>query len=93
MKWIFLKILRSLTSADRLALQEARLYLDSIRGGTVTIAELSRECAINEFKLKSGFKAIYGKSVHQYIVSSRLKLAVKLLRDDYTVEDIAEKNA
>lgn len=85
------KILRSLTSADRLALQEARLYLDSIRGGTVTIAELSRKCAINEFKLKSGFKAIYGKSVHQYIVSSRLKLAVNLLRDDYTVEDVAEK--
>lgn len=85
------KILRSLTSTDRLALQEARLYLDSMRGRTVTIAELSRKCAINEFKLKSGFKSIYGKSVHQYIVSARMKLAVELLREKNTVEEVSEK--
>lgn len=82
--------LRSLTSTDRLALQEAKLYLDTMRGRTVTIAELSRKCAINEFKLKAGFKAVYGKSVHQYIVSARMKYAIKLLKEKYTVEEIAE---
>ncbi len=83
--------LRSLTRSDRLALQEARMHLDLSGGRTITIAELSRKCAINEFKLKSGFKALYGKTIHQYIVSARMKQAVKLLREKYTVEEVAEK--
>lgn len=44
-----------------------------------TLKELSREIGLNEYKLKEGFKNIYGKTVFQYLNDYRLDVARHLL--------------
>ena len=46
-----------------------------------TIASLARELAINETKLKSGFKALFGHTVFEYGHECRMQHALHLLRD------------
>ncbi len=46
-----------------------------------TIASLARELGINETKLKSGFKALFGHTVFEYGHECRMQHAVHLLRD------------
>lgn len=44
-----------------------------------TIKELARACAINEFKLKKGFKEIFGTTIYAALQNERLKIAKELL--------------
>ncbi|MDZ7847694.1 MAG: AraC family transcriptional regulator [Owenweeksia sp.] len=44
-----------------------------------TLKELSREIALNEYRLKEGFKNIYGKTVFQFLNDYRLDSARHLL--------------
>lgn len=44
-----------------------------------TLKELSREIGLNEYRLKEGFKNIYGKTVFQYLNDYRLDVARHLL--------------
>lgn len=44
-----------------------------------TLKELSREINLNEYRLKEGFKNIYGKTVFQYLNDYRLDTAKHLL--------------
>lgn len=46
-----------------------------------TISSLARELAINETKLKSGFKALFGHTVFEYGHECRMQHALHLLRD------------
>jgi AraC-like DNA-binding protein len=46
-----------------------------------TIASLARELAINETKLKSGFKSLFGHTVFEYGHECRMQHALHLLRD------------
>lgn len=44
-----------------------------------TLKELSREIGLNEYKLKEGFKNIFGKTVFQYLNDYRLDVARQFL--------------
>jgi AraC-like DNA-binding protein len=44
-----------------------------------TIAELAKEIALNEYRLKEGFKNIYGKTVFQFLNDYRLDTARHIL--------------
>lgn len=44
-----------------------------------SIKELAYKSAINEFKLKKGFKELYGQTIYGYLQSYRLNEAKKLL--------------
>lgn len=45
---------------------------------------------LNEFKLKKGFKLLFGKSVFGYIKGLRMEHATRLLKDNkYGVEEVA----
>ncbi len=55
-----------------------------------TIKELSRKVAMNECYLKKGFKAIAGKTIHEYQQELRISQAKILLKQDgMTVTDVA----
>ncbi len=55
-----------------------------------TIRELSRKVAMNECYLKKGFKAITGKTIHEYQQSLRIAQARILLQEQgRTVTDVA----
>ncbi|MNC10859.1 Regulatory protein PchR [compost metagenome] len=44
-----------------------------------TLAGLSRLVCLNEFKLKKGFKEMFGSTVHAYVIEQRLQHAHRLL--------------
>lgn len=56
----------------------------------LTIKELSRKVAMNECYLKKGFKALTGKTIHEYTQSLRIaKAKVLLQQDGFSVSDVA----
>jgi AraC-like DNA-binding protein len=58
----------------------------------LSLEELSRKAGLNEFKLKSGFKAIFDNTVFGYLNDHRLELARELiLGRDLPMSLIAEQ--
>lgn len=71
---------RQYSKADYERFSELRHYLDQHFLDSHSLAALSRKFAINEFKLKSGFKANYHCTVFEYISNCRLHYALTLLK-------------
>lgn len=69
------------SSTDIGRFHRAREILSSKFSPPPTIASLARELGINETKLKSGFKALFGHTVFQYGHECRMQHALYLLRD------------
>ncbi len=59
--------------------REAKALLISDLKASPTIKELSRLVGLNESHLKSGFKEIYGKPIHQYFKSYKNEIAKRQL--------------
>jgi AraC-like DNA-binding protein len=76
--------------SEREKIMEARLILEHQLDQPMTIRELSRKVAINECYLKKGFKALTGKTIHEYQQDLRISKAKELLsRDGLSVTDVA----
>lgn len=57
-----------------------------------TLAGLSRIICLNEFKLKKGFKEIFGYTVHAYVIEQRMQRAQQLLEHgNMTVSEAASR--
>ena len=50
---------------------------------------LSKRVCLNEFKLKKGFKELFGVPVYTYVLDKRLELARDLLEKKLYVSDVA----
>ncbi|MDQ3290646.1 MAG: AraC family transcriptional regulator [Bacteroidota bacterium] len=71
-------------------LYQLKAYLDLNYLTDHTLTQLSRLCLLNEFKLKKGFKLLFGKSVFNYIKELRMEHASLLLRNTATsVDEVA----
>jgi AraC-like DNA-binding protein len=56
----------------------------------LTIKELSRKVAMNECYLKKGFKALTGKTIHEYTQELRISKAKEMLsKEGVSVSDVA----
>jgi AraC-like DNA-binding protein len=76
--------------AERLHL--VRALIDKNPDTHHTLASLSRLTGLNEFKLKKGFKALFGTTVMGYLHTQRMAIAKRLLLEtSLTVGDIAEQ--
>ena len=69
----------------------AREYMEMHMTDPPTLSELSKEIGLNEYKLKRGFKALYGCTVFTYLSSFRLEKAQYELQ--HTTKTIAEISA
>lgn len=56
-----------------------------------SLGELARKSGLNDFKLKKGFKELYGTTVFGYLNQLRMAKAQELLHDGTTVAEIAEQ--
>lgn len=57
-----------------------------------TIDYLARDFGINKFKLKKGFKELFGKGLFEYSTEVRMKKAMELIRrSEYPLKEIAFK--
>lgn len=68
----------------------AQMVIQEHLDNPLTIKELSRKVAMNECYLKKGFKALTGKTIHEYTQDLRITKAKALLQQDgYSVSDVA----
>ncbi len=68
-----------------------KLYLEVNFLGNLSLKTLSREFGINECKLKSGYKAMFGTSIFAYVKSLKMDLAKSLLsKKKSTVYQVAD---
>ncbi len=75
------------TERDKIA--EARQVLENNIDRPLTIRELSRKVAMNECYLKKGFKALTGKTIHDYQQDIRIARAKELLQQHISVTEVA----
>ncbi len=69
------------TAYDRERIQFAMEYLHGHLTNPPGLQELSRIAGLNEYKLKRGFKEVFGNTVFGYIAEARLQLAMEDLRE------------
>jgi len=70
-------------------LQTQRIILEHLEN-PLTIKELSREVGMNECYLKKGFKAMFGKTIHEYQQQQRISKAKDLLAiGTYSINEVA----
>ena len=76
--------------SEREKIQEARLIIERNIDQPQTIRELSKKVAMNECYLKKGFKALVGKTIHEYRQELRIAKAKELLNQQgRSVTDVA----
>lgn len=63
-------------------LNEARLILADNLTTPPTIKSLSKMVALNELKLKQGFKELFGSTIHNYSIKLRMEKAQSLMNDN-----------
>ena len=76
--------------SEREKIQAARQIIEQNMDQPQTIKELSRKVAMNECYLKKGFKALTGKTIHEYQQELRINKAKELLEHGgQSVTDVA----
>ncbi|SKC06002.1 AraC-type DNA-binding protein [Dyadobacter psychrophilus] len=74
--------------ADKL--HELRSYLDAHFLDELSLSQLSRVCGLNDFKVKKGFKLLFGTTVFNYLRKKRMEYAENLLLNcSLSVEEVA----
>lgn len=80
------------TASEMDALREARDIIHDCISDPPSISELSRRVMLNEYKLKNGFREMYGKTIYAYVRELRMKNARELLENrDLSIGQIASE--
>ena len=69
-----------LDEVDKNALQKARQILSKDIKNPPSIKELSKQVRLNEFKLKVGFKSLFGQTPYEFLREERMKRALAMLQ-------------
>lgn len=81
----------SLSKFDIEQIRQIPAILEECMANPPSISALSRMVALNEFKLKAGFKKIFNTTIYEYLRKLRTEKAVELMKEDLTLEQICEK--
>ncbi|MBD2755893.1 helix-turn-helix transcriptional regulator [Spirosoma validum] len=72
-------------------LHQLKAYLEANFLSELSLAQLSRVCLLNEFKVKKGFKQLFGTTVFNHIRKLRMEHAGRLLRNcAVSIDDVAD---
>ncbi|UOQ69000.1 helix-turn-helix transcriptional regulator [Hymenobacter volaticus] len=78
-------------SRDRDIMYAVRDFLDTHYAEPPSLLEIARQFGTNDFKLKKGFRELFGTTVFAYIAERRLTVAHQLLTlTDQPVQEVAE---
>lgn len=69
-------------------LEKAKTYIERNYNNPPTIRDLSRTIYLNEFKLKKGFKELYGYTIHEYVTMTRMGKAKEFLSQNIQVSEV-----
>lgn len=81
---------QNLSRTDQDLLFDVKALLDFKLEAPPTIETLSKHAAMNSQKLKLGFSQMFGTSIHQYVISERMKRAKSMLLCQETSPSILE---
>lgn len=81
-------VLHSQYDRERIAFARDHLLENMLQ--PPTLPGLAKAAGINEFKLKQGFREIYGTSIHDYLQQHKLTRAKELLQSGLAIKDIAD---
>jgi AraC-like DNA-binding protein len=83
-------VVLGLNEEDIKRVKKAEIILQNSFQEKVTIPLLAKKVALNQSKLKKGFKELSHKTIHQYLKDIRLEKAVEYLKEDkYSVKEVA----
>lgn len=85
------KVKGELNAQDLEKLQAAKEYIDQNIAENYTLIELAHRVGLNDFKLKKGFKEVFGSTVFTYRHTIRMKKARKMLQSGYQVNEVSEE--
>jgi len=72
------------------SLHALKEMLDGTSARIPLIPQLAKKYCLNEYKLKTGFKRLFGTSIYQYHIHCRMEIAKKILLDtDQVLQDVA----
>ncbi len=72
--------------------RDAKEHLISDLQNSPTIKELAKHVALNEYNLKTGFKEIYGKTIHAFVKDYKMSKARELiLKREFQIAEIADQ--
>lgn len=69
----------------------AKTFIEENMQTPCSLIELSRKVGLNDFKLKKGFKEIFGSTVFNYLTDFRMERAMLLLKQKKTVSEVASE--
>lgn len=79
-----------LSEEDLVKLNNARKLVENSIQTPCSLIELSRKTGLNDFKLKKGFKTVFGNTVFGYLAELRMNTAYDLLQNGSSVNEVAE---
>ncbi|NCD72132.1 helix-turn-helix transcriptional regulator [Mucilaginibacter agri] len=71
-------------------LEEAKTLVEQNLQTPCSLIELARKTGLNDFKLKKGFKTLFGHTVFGYLFELRMDTAYQLLKDGKSVSEVSE---
>lgn len=74
---------------DIAKLNIARSIIEKDIKNPCSLIELAHEVGLNDFKLKKGFKELFGNTVFGYLHELRMQLSFDLLRQNHKVNEVA----
>lgn len=76
-------------AGEKQKLEQLKAYLEVHYLSELSLARLSQEALLNEFKLKKGFKQLFGTTVFGYLRTLRMNHAATLLQQGMPIGDVA----
>ncbi|HEX8332480.1 MAG TPA: AraC family transcriptional regulator [Segetibacter sp.] len=67
---------------------QAKLFIDNNFGDSIDLNNIADEAYFSKYHFIRLFKAIYGKTPHQYLIWVRVEKAKLLLQKDYSISDV-----
>ncbi|MBK1441829.1 helix-turn-helix transcriptional regulator [Parapedobacter sp. ISTM3] len=81
---------QDLSSPDRARLHAAKAFIEKNMLEPLNMRRICQETGLNDFKLKKGFKELFGTTVFEYFTRLRMEYARKLLLDtSHHVNEVA----
>ena len=82
--------INGLNEEDIQRVKKSETILQNSFNEKITIELLSRKVALNQSKLKKGFKEVFNKTIHEYLKDIRLEKAIEYLKtNSYSVKEVA----
>lgn len=80
------------SKSDREKFIEAKRYIENNLENAPGLSETARHIGVNEYKLKLGFKEMFGATLFEFLTAKRLELATELLHEtELSLAEISDR--